>query len=69
LVDIYNQATKMQTFTVVESNKPNDVKIEFQANETVTVEYYENGATSPTRSKQLKIKASATQIAPNDSIH
>jgi len=52
--NIYNETTKMQEFTVTESNKANDINMFFQQG-NITIEYYENGATTPTRTKQLTV--------------
>ncbi len=53
-VNIYNDNTKTQEFTVIENNKPNDIYMLFDEG-IVTIEFYENGATTPTRTKQLTI--------------
>lgn len=55
-VNIYNGTSKEQTFTIIESNKPNDVKIEFEINNDLILEFYENGAIIPTKVNHLKIK-------------
>ncbi len=54
-VEIYDFATKSQVFTVTQSGVPNDLAIRFEGGE-ITVEYYENGATTPTRVKQLVVE-------------
>jgi hypothetical protein len=63
-VGIYDEATSSQEFTVTQSGMPNDLRIAVEAGE-ITVEYYENGATEPTRVKQLK--AELKIAAPPDS--
>ncbi|MFZ4454759.1 MAG: hypothetical protein ACOYOT_00910 [Bacteroidales bacterium] len=55
LVSAYKETFKIQTFTVTASNAPNDLSIAFEANDNILIEYYENGATSPSRTKHLKI--------------
>lgn len=63
-VSEYDQTTLSQVFTVTRSGISNDLKINIEAGE-ITVEYYENGATVPTRVKQLA--AEAEIITPPDS--
>jgi hypothetical protein len=55
-ISSYDENNRRQTFTVIESGKPNDLKFitEYVPNgEYITVEYYENGATSPTKTRTL----------------
>jgi hypothetical protein len=59
----YDDRNLRQEFTVIESGKSSDLKIHFSANsmysedpvEYITIEYYENNATTPTKTKQLYI--------------
>ncbi|GAB1454137.1 hypothetical protein MASR2M47_41930 [Draconibacterium sp.] len=60
----YNEASHSQVFTVTQSNIANDLSIAVEAGE-ITVEYYENDATVPTRVKQLI--AEEVILPPNDS--
>jgi len=69
LANAYNDITKTQTFTVTASNTPNDLKIAFESNDNITIDYYENDATLPTHTKHLKVKALGNPVNPNDSIH
>lgn len=64
IVSTYDGANRSQVFTVTQSNIPNDLRIAVEAGE-ITVEYYENGASFPTRVKQLK--AVTEIITPPDS--
>ena len=52
----YNASTKAQEFSVYTSNTPNNLPIMFDPG-TVTIEYYENDATTPTKVKQLVVSA------------
>lgn len=52
-IGTFNTTNKSQEFTVTESNKPNDMSITFTSDGTYTLEYYENGATLPTRTRQF----------------
>lgn len=53
-VSTYNILSSSQEFEVTESNKPNDILISLNNSaEFITLDYYENGATSPTKTKQL----------------
>jgi hypothetical protein len=63
-VSTYDEVNRMQEFTVKQSGTPNDLAIGFEAGE-ITVEYYENGATVPSRVKQLT--AEGEIITPPDS--
>jgi hypothetical protein len=63
-VKSYDEANRLQEFTVTQSGIPNDMTIAFEAGE-ITVEYYENLATEPTRVKQ--IIAEGEVITPPDS--
>ncbi|NDP19491.1 MAG: hypothetical protein GZ091_00205 [Paludibacter sp.] len=53
-VGIYDESSKVQEFSVNKNNTPNDIAMLFDAG-TVTIEYYENGAITPTRVKQLNV--------------
>lgn len=59
LVSTYNTTTMSQEFNVIESNKPNDLNISFSGREdlssTIVVEYYENNAATPTRTKTITL--------------
>jgi hypothetical protein len=55
-VSTYNTPTQTQVFNVVESGKPNDIDLMFISAGIVTIEFYENGATTPTRIKQIAIQ-------------
>ena len=62
-VTTYNDNTKSQNFTIIESGKTSDLTIFFtngtldENNQTfVTIEYYENEATTPTSVKRLYLK-------------
>lgn len=54
-VSQYNATAKTQEFTVTENDKPNDINMMFDPG-NITIEYYENGATTPTRVKQLTVE-------------
>jgi hypothetical protein len=60
----YDGVTRSQVFTVTQSNVPNDLRIAVVAGK-ITVEYYANGASVPTRVKQLT--AENEIITPPDS--
>lgn len=64
IVSNYDGVNRSQVFTVTQSNIPNDLRIAVEAGE-ITVEYYENGASVPTRVKQLT--AVTEIITPPDS--
>ena len=49
----YNETNKSQSFTVTQSGLPNELSIAVLTGE-ITIEYYENRATTPTCIKQLK---------------
>ncbi len=51
-VDEYNFSMQTQVFTVTESGTPSDLEIFVESGE-ITIEYYENEATEPTRTKQV----------------
>jgi len=53
LISSYDNNLKSNTFTVYENEKPADVTVTFSNN--CTIEYYENGATTPTKVKKLYI--------------
>jgi len=53
LVSAWDNKLKGNTFTVYESGKPADVTVTFSYD--CTIEYYENGATTPTKIKKLYI--------------
>jgi hypothetical protein len=55
-ITTYNEKTEIQTFTATESGKDCDLQIKLGTNETVTIEYYENNAVTPTKIKELVIK-------------
>lgn len=55
-ITTYDNVARMQTFTAVENGKSCDLKILFtepQIGDDLTIEYYENGALSPTRIKHM----------------
>ncbi|MDD5184375.1 MAG: hypothetical protein PHS84_03840 [Paludibacter sp.] len=58
-VGTYNESTKVQEFTVTNRDSPNNIAMMFEEG-TVTIEYYENGATTPTRVKELTVSSSQT---------
>jgi hypothetical protein len=50
----YNDANTSQDFTVTESNKSNDAYLSFNtASDTLTVQYFENNAITPTKTKKI----------------
>lgn len=51
----YNEATKYQEFTVTEAGKPNDLDIRFATKGKVLIEYYENSALVPTKTKEITV--------------
>ena len=60
-VSEYNFSQKMQTFTSIESGKSCDLKIIFdppQPDDNIVIEYYENNAEVPTKTKNLTIVSS-----------
>lgn len=54
-VSNYNSQDKTQTYEVTESGKSADLNFSIFGNDTLRMEYYENGATQPTRVKELII--------------
>jgi len=57
-ITTYDYATQSQIFTVTESGKFSDLKfhmIRESASPYITIEFYENGATVPTKTKQLHV--------------
>ncbi|HJX72241.1 MAG TPA: hypothetical protein VJ346_09820 [Bacteroidales bacterium] len=57
-ITTYDFSTRMQTFTAMEDGKNCDLTIMFDPPENqgdLTIEYYENGATTPTKIKHLTI--------------
>lgn len=55
-VDTYNYGSKSQVFTVIEPNTRNDLSFSFaQPGQPITIEYYEYGSTTPTRTKKVTI--------------
>ena len=64
LVSNYNNATQSQEFKVIESNINNDLYISFGNIldfTTITIEYYENGATTPTRIRTIEVGSTPAQ--------
>ena len=59
LISPWDNKLKGNTWTVYESGKPADAIVTFTDN--CTVEYYENGATTPTKVKNLYIGGDATE--------
>jgi hypothetical protein len=59
-VSLYDDNTQSQTFTVTETGKISDLFLSFDDKDPnqspITVEYYENGAVTPTKTKQLNIR-------------
>jgi hypothetical protein len=61
-ISIFDEANMSQIFTVAESGKPSDVTFIVLPSQTITeqsyiiVEYYENGATAPTKIKTLEVR-------------
>lgn len=55
-VSTYDFTTQTQVFNVTESGKPNDIDIEFQNASNITIEIYENGASTPTRVKKIIVQ-------------
>ena len=57
-VGLYDAANKYQEMTVIEPGKMNDLRffpVSGEDNGCITVEYYENGSKTPTKTKLLKI--------------
>ena len=50
---LFDEMNGYQEFTVIESGKPNDFRLIFREASTVTIEYYENNATTPTKVRTL----------------
>ena len=64
LVNKYDDATQSQEFTVLIAEKQADLSIDFDPKEsvdgsTITVEYYENGAKTPTKTKKLTLSTNS----------
>jgi len=59
-VTSYNDNTQSQIFTVTQTGKRSDLYLSFDDKDpnqsAITVEYYENGAVTPTKTKQLNIR-------------
>jgi hypothetical protein len=55
-VSVFDFNTKIQTWTVYESEKPADVTVNLDF--SCIIEYYENGATTPTKVKEVKVDRS-----------
>ena len=59
-VTSYNDNTQSQIFTVTQTGKISDLFLSFNDKDPnqspITVEYYENGAVTPTKTKQLNIR-------------
>ncbi|MDR0606324.1 MAG: hypothetical protein LBG80_18765, partial [Bacteroidales bacterium] len=62
-VSEYDQNTKTQVFTVTESGKPNDLLfipdegiLDEDGNQYITIEYYENGTATPSKTKRLYLE-------------
>ena len=62
---VYDFDTKTQTFTSKDSNKKCDLKIYFESG-TVTVDYFENGSSSPTRTKTLIVEQINIDVSCRD---
>jgi len=62
-VSTYNLTAKSQEFTVIENKKPNDISMMFEAG-NISIEYYENGSTTPTRVKQMVVENPLQYIYP-----
>lgn len=60
---VYNGAEKSQVFTVNEATKNNDLTIMFSSKGVITLEYYENQAVTPTKTKTITVRDS-TVTAP-----
>jgi hypothetical protein len=63
----YNDDTRTQEFTVLGNKKTADLNIEFDGKEpidgaSITVEYYENGAKSPTQIKKINFSTKDTEL-------
>ncbi len=54
-ISSYNTQIGSQTYEVIESGKISDLRFSIFGDDTLSVEYYENGAILPTRIKQLII--------------
>ena len=62
-VGVYNDATSSQEFVVTESNKSNDIYLTLNSStDAVTMEYYENGAIVPTKTKQITLEGSQPPV-------
>ncbi len=71
-VSEYNFSSKTQIFTSAESGKSCDLKISFdlpQEGEFILVEYYENDADEPTKTKQLNIANAISGLTDNNIIY
>lgn len=56
-VGVYNSTTQSQQFDVTESNKLNDIYVQFsRVTDPITIEYYENNAIVPTKTKVITIE-------------
>lgn len=56
-VGVYNTTTQSQQFEVTESNKLNDIYVQFsRVTDPITIEYYENNAIVPTKTKVITIE-------------
>ena len=58
-VSSYDDKTQSQTFTVTKTGKTSDLELSFDDKDpnqsAITIEYYENGAATPTKTKRLNI--------------
>jgi len=56
-ISSYNSDTKSQVFTVMESGQLSDLLLYFpnDQNQNITIEYYEFGSTTPTKTKQITV--------------
>ena len=60
----YDHEAKSNTFTVWESGKPADLPVIFGSD--CIIEYYENGATTPTKVKEISVAADIITEAPKE---
>lgn len=62
---LYDNVEKSQWFTVGEAGVSNNLSISFPNSGDVTVEYYENQATTPTKSKVISVKDANVPTNPS----
>jgi len=70
-ITLYDFSKQRQEFTVTESGKPCDLKFSIHSSENtqpITIEYYENGATTPTKVKNLPIEKYNPIPVDNDTL-